>query len=579
LLEDAKIKAAEIAAAFRADDLFQLLTNDFEGKHQRLVTREEFLEMLPDVKLTPSVRSLSAIASRQQDILTGIRSNSKSAFIISDFQQSTIMSELPEKINDILFSLVPLKSAIAQNLYVDSCWFSNPVIQLNKNSLLNVRIRNASDSDLEKIPVKLIINDRQRAVAALNIKAGGIAEVSLPFSNTEPGIMQGVVEISDYPITYDDNYYFVFKVTDKIPVLAINSKEENSYLNSVYKLDSVISFAQVSSGKTDYSSFPGYRLIVLNDLKTVSSGAILELTRFTKQGGSLLILPAADAEISSVNQLLSALGTDLIEETDSARSKVTKVNTRHPVFSDVFEKSGLNADNTDLPLINSHFRLLANSKGTSETLLELGNGDPLLIQQSIGTGKIYLSTVPLSDKSGNWPRHALFVPAMLNIAFQSENVLAMMHYTGDPGAISLGSLKPAGDNIFRISKTDGSIEFIPLYRLTDGQSQIFINDQLSDAGIFKVISGKETVSLLAFNFNRRESDPGLADDAALEKFTKSVDNFEILETGLKPLNEIIAAKNNGKSLWKWFILISLLCIIAEVLLLRFYGKRNSPAQS
>ncbi|NTW24218.1 MAG: hypothetical protein HGA37_05935, partial [Lentimicrobium sp.] len=46
LLEDAKIKAAEIAAAFRADDLFQLLTNDFEGKHQRLVTREELKQII-----------------------------------------------------------------------------------------------------------------------------------------------------------------------------------------------------------------------------------------------------------------------------------------------------------------------------------------------------------------------------------------------------------------------------------------------------------------------------------------------------------------------------------------------------
>lgn len=579
LLEEAKTRAAEIALAYKTDDLFQLLTNDFEGKHQRLVTREEFLEMLPDVNLTPSVRTLSAIASRQQDIFTGVRSMAKSAYIISDFQQSTLMSKLPDKINDVMFSLVPLKSAIAGNLYIDSCWFSNPVVQLNRNSVLNVRIRNAADADLEKIPVKLIINDRQKAVAALDIKAGGSAEVSLPFSNPEPGIMQGMIEISDYPITYDDNYYIVFKVTDKIPVLAINAKEENTYLNSVYKLDSVISFAQVSSVKTDYSSFPGYRLIILNDLKTVSSGAIQELTRFTTQGGSLLILPANDAEIPAVNQLISALGIDLIEAMDSVGSKVTKVNTNHPVFNDVFEKSGLNADNTDLPVINSHFRLIANSKGTSETLMELGNGDPLLIQQTKGEGKVYLSTVPFNDKSGNWPRHALFVPAMLNIAFQSENVVAMMHYTGDPGAISLGNLKPTGDNIFKISKTDGSLALIPQYRLTNGQSQIFINDQLKDAGIFKVISGKETATLLAFNFDRAESDPKLADEAALEKFTKSVDNFEILETGLKPLNEVITAKKNGKSLWKWFILISLLCIIAEVLLLRFYGKKNSPDQN
>ncbi|HPG33408.1 MAG TPA: BatA domain-containing protein, partial [Lentimicrobium sp.] len=50
LIDEAKMAASEIAAAYKPDDLFQLLTNDFEGKHQRLVTKDEFIEMLKDVK-------------------------------------------------------------------------------------------------------------------------------------------------------------------------------------------------------------------------------------------------------------------------------------------------------------------------------------------------------------------------------------------------------------------------------------------------------------------------------------------------------------------------------------------------
>ncbi|MBK6965732.1 MAG: hypothetical protein IPH20_17865 [Bacteroidales bacterium] len=61
-----------------------------------------------------------------------------------------------------------------------------------------------------------------------------------------------------------------------------------------------------------------------------------------------MIFPAHNADIPVVNQLLSSLGTDLIEVLDSANSKVSQINTNHPVFSDVFEKSGLNPDNTDL---------------------------------------------------------------------------------------------------------------------------------------------------------------------------------------------------------------------------------------
>ena len=51
LLEQAKSKAAEIVKAYKPSDKFQLLTNDFEARHQRLMNREEFLQQLDEVKI------------------------------------------------------------------------------------------------------------------------------------------------------------------------------------------------------------------------------------------------------------------------------------------------------------------------------------------------------------------------------------------------------------------------------------------------------------------------------------------------------------------------------------------------
>ena len=48
LLENAKQYATEIANTFNASDKFQLLTNDFEGKHQRLISKEEFMQAKAD---------------------------------------------------------------------------------------------------------------------------------------------------------------------------------------------------------------------------------------------------------------------------------------------------------------------------------------------------------------------------------------------------------------------------------------------------------------------------------------------------------------------------------------------------
>ncbi|NBU05964.1 MAG: hypothetical protein EBT39_06395, partial [Sphingobacteriia bacterium] len=73
LLEIAKQNAREIAMAYKPNDQFQLLTNDFEGRHQRLVSREEFLELLDEVKLSPVVRLISEVTKRQQDAINSAK--------------------------------------------------------------------------------------------------------------------------------------------------------------------------------------------------------------------------------------------------------------------------------------------------------------------------------------------------------------------------------------------------------------------------------------------------------------------------------------------------------------------------
>ena len=43
LLENAKLFATEIINSFDASDKFQLITNNFEGRHQRFLSKEEFI--------------------------------------------------------------------------------------------------------------------------------------------------------------------------------------------------------------------------------------------------------------------------------------------------------------------------------------------------------------------------------------------------------------------------------------------------------------------------------------------------------------------------------------------------------
>src|SRR6195952_5099707 len=88
LLDEAKRRAKEIASAYNVNDRFQLLTQDFEGKHQRLLSRDEFNDAVDAVKISPQSRSLQQVVSRQQSLLVMQPGAVKSIYIISDFQKN-----------------------------------------------------------------------------------------------------------------------------------------------------------------------------------------------------------------------------------------------------------------------------------------------------------------------------------------------------------------------------------------------------------------------------------------------------------------------------------------------------------
>ena len=223
LLDDAKKRASEIVSAYKPTDRFQLLTNDFEGKHQRLVNKEEFIELLDEVKISPASHSLSEIVTRQMDVLQNKGNEIKVSFIVSDFQKSIVNIDKIKNDTAISFNFVPLIAVQKDNVYIDTCWFETPVRQFNQIEKLHVRIKNVSDKVLENNSIKLFINEIQKTPASFNIDKESETEIILSFSSKETGLQHCRIELNDYPVTFDDTFYFSFEVAKNIPVLCINS--------------------------------------------------------------------------------------------------------------------------------------------------------------------------------------------------------------------------------------------------------------------------------------------------------------------------------------------------------------------
>jgi hypothetical protein len=569
LLDNARVRATEIASAYKPSDLYQILTNDFEGIHQHLGNRDEFSEFLDNVTISPAVKNLSEVQRRQIDLLANAPTRNKLIYIVSDFQKATTDIEKFSSDTSIEVFLVPLKANKTPNIFIDSCWFESPVHQAGQNVKLMVRIKNKSAQDYEKVPLKLMINGNQKAVSSFNLPAGTEIQVVLTYNDKEPGIRFGSIEIIDSPVVYDDKFFFSYTVTNVIPILTIDGGAANIYLSSLLGKDSAFAYMRTPENSVDYSSFAQYRLIILDELKSISTGLAQEVQRFISNGGSVFVIPSADADLNSYNSFLSSLNAPALGDFIKVQQKVAKINLEHPVYRDVFD---FIPENIDLPAVFGYYQIGRSARTDQEALLTMQNGDVLLGVQAMGSGFLYLLASPLDKEYTSLPQHAIFVPTFYKIALLSQPQNHLFYVLGKNERIELRNAPTEGDNVIRIKKPGSELEFIPEQTHVGNSAGLFVHDQVKEAGNYVVMDQKNELMGISFNYDRAESDVTAYTAAELKEMaTKAgLKNVTVIENTGKNLTTVIEELNLGTRLWKLFIILALVCLAAEVALLRLW---------
>ena len=103
-------------------------------------------------------------------------------------------------------------------------------------------------------------------------------------------------------------------------------------------------------------------------------------------------------------------------------------------------------------------------------------------------------------------------------------------------------------------------------------TRVEFGDLINEAGHYLIKNDGETISTVAFNYNRNESDLRYFTTSELENQaeTTGIKNTTVIKDVTSNFSEIFDEVQNGKQLWKWCILLALLFILAEVLITRFW---------
>ena len=514
-----------------SDTEFSLFTNEKTFGNVRITDVQNSLLSLP---FSLKQLNLNEIGLKAGSLFSKNKGSIKNLIVISDFQER--ISAGNSKLDSILqVYFVPIQARELQNVSIDSVYVDG---SLNDQATLKVFL-SGGDPD-EAMPISLYNTDELIAKTAAKFKTNksSVVEFTIP-ANEE---LNGQLTIIDNVLGYDNRFYFNINSKEKIKVLAI-SESDNDYLNRLFQ-GNEFDFQKYRLNQLDYSSLGNQNVVILEGQLAIPSSLQNILRTFKNEGGTLIIVPSKNSDVSSYNSLLSSVSATQFLEKVKSGVQLTTIAFDHPLYRNVFEQE---VTNFQYPFVKEYFKIQTGLP----TVLSMDGGDSFLV----GDNGLYVFTVPLEVENSNFINSPLIVPTFYNMAQSSLQTSKTYHTLGESNTLDI-SVAIGNDDILKIAK-DG-YEFIPLQQTFPNRVRLSFEQDPTEDGIFSVLQNQRPLQNISFNYPRTESQLKYLNIGSLE-------NVNTMDS-IPELFEYLEAKNNITAYWKWFVILALLLALIEVLI-------------
>ena len=419
----------------------------------------------------------------------------------------------------------------------------------------------------ENLRLSLQYEGQEKPVGTLSIPANSSVIDTINLTIQRTGWQEAKVSVTDYPVQFDDHYFFSFNVAEVINVMAINEAQPNKYLDAAFTGVPFFKIDNKQSRNLDFSQFANYQMIVLNGLSSISSGLAFELNEYTQNGGNLLVFPGRNANISTYKGFLNAFKANELVALEQEEKEVGRINYEEFVFKDVFENRRASLK---LPVTKVNYKLTTFGRSKEEKLLTYRDGSSFLSKYRVDKGNLYLCAAPLEENYSNLVKNGeIFIPMLYKMAISSAKAERIAYTIGTDDFIEADNQQLTGNETVYKLKGEGE-EFIPEQTKIGSKIILGVYDQVKTAGYYNLfLEEGETKAKYAFNYNRKESQLAYWNEADLQ--SQIGPNVSVLTANSDTnYEQLIGERNQGIPLWRWAVIAALIFLGIESLLLRFW---------
>ncbi len=486
----------------------------------------------------------SAVPFQLESMMAKVKSQ-KSAFnkdvvIITDAVglQANQLQSIDKDYNT--YFIVP-QAEQKNNVSIDSVYMHQVL-----DNFYEIGIKLSVYGESEAVPVALYNNKKLIAKSLVNFSSK-TSDIKFTIPKED---FNGYASITDKGLDYDNTLYFNISKPEKRNVLSIGEVEKAAFLSKIYTAEE-FNFANFTISTLDYNIIDKQDAIILNELVDIPQALQTTLNSFVEKGGNLIFIPNEVSTIANSNNLLSNFGSVRFNAVQNSAKQITRIAFNHPLYTSVFEKK---IDNFQYPTTQSAFEI----KGVAPIILGYEDQNAFLVSVQNPTATLYVFAAPLNKENSNFQNSPLIVPTFYNMAQNSANMGVNAITIGDNNPIIIET-QLAKDEILTVKNTEES--FIPVQQILASNVRLTLNDNPQKAGNFAAFKGSEIVKPLSFNYARTEGDLSAANTDALSAF-KTIDSIESV------FNSLLSDRTNNE-IWKWFVILALLFLIAELFIQKF----------
>ncbi len=524
----------ELIKHSREEQEFSLFTNTVTFKDINIKDIQNQLLELPN---TYNQFTLEDIRLKAETLFSNNPNSEKHLIVVSDFQNT--MGFLDNKSSSSFdFHLVHVSAPNTSNVSIDSIFLAK---NNTSQQLLEVYLSSSGETNTQ--PISLYDGDKLIAKSAVTFEDALNAQVNFSIPGDKP--IDGILQISDNGVLYDNRFFFNINQRPKLKVLAV-SEGGDEYLRRLFT-DDEFELSKYTLNQLDYGLLDGQNVVILDNLSQIPTSLQRVLVTFKQNGGTLIIVPSSESDLDSYNVLLSQFYATRFLEPVQTEKRISKIAFDHPLFEGVFESR---VENFQFPNTKSYFRV----QSRAPQIIAFEGNEPFLL----GNDGFYVFTSSLARDVGNFKNSPLIVPTFYNMALSGLQVPKLYQTIGSTNEIDI-EVGLGNDEVLNLENKE--TKFIPLQKSFPNKVRLSFAEEPKTDGIFDVKMNDRSLSKISFNYPRNESNLSFA----------QVDTIQGLTTtdSLASMFQFLDERSQVTSYWKWFVILALLLALAEVIIQKF----------